>query len=312
MPRADSPGHSSQSGGIILKTPLFTGAGTAIVTPFHAGEIDFESLSRLIELQYAGGVSAIIVCGTTGEAPTLSPEEQESLYRFAVKRSGGRMKVVAGIGSNDTGKALAMARCAERAGADGVLMVTPYYNKSTQAGLVEHFTYVADRTRLPLIVYNIPSRTGVGIEPETYAVLARHANINGVKEASGDIAAFARTKALCGDKLHFWSGNDSDTVAMMSLGAKGVISVASNLVPDVVSRLCALCMDGDYPAAAALNERYMELFHILFCEVNPIPIKTAMGLVGRCSSEMRLPLVPMQPAHRTALISCLSRHGIIV
>ena len=295
-----------------MKTPLFTGAATAIVTPFRDGEIDFEAFGRLLELQYAGGVSTIVVCGTTGESATLSPEEQEALVRFAAKKSNRRMKIIAGIGGNDTKKAMHMARRAEASGADGLLMVTPYYNKSTQAGLVAHFTYVADRSALPLILYNIPSRTGVGIEPETYALLAQHENINGVKEASGNIAAFARAKALCGEGLSFWSGNDSDTVAMMALGAKGVISVASNIVPDVVSRLCALCAEGNYPAAAALNEEYMDLFHVLFCEVNPIPIKTAMALLGRCGGEMRLPLVPMGYAHWKSLTACLAGHGIIM
>lgn len=294
-----------------MKAPLFTGAATALVTPFRDGAVDIESFRRLIELQYAGGVSAIVVCGTTGEAATLSPKEHAVLFRVAAERAAGRMKVIAGIGSNDTKKALAMARRAEDAGADGVLMVTPYYNKTTQAGLVEHFTYVADRTALPVILYNVPSRTGVGIGPETYAVLSRHPNINGAKEASGDIGGFARSKALCGDALHFWSGNDSDTVAMMALGAKGVISVASNIVPDVVARLCALCAAGDYAGAGRLSEEYMDFFSILFSEVNPIPVKTAMGLLGRCGGEMRLPLVPMGKENRAALAACLMRHGIL-
>lgn len=295
-----------------MKAPLFTGAATALVTPFRDGAPDLETFSRLLELQYAGGVSALVVCGTTGEAATLTPAEHELLFRWAAERSAGRMKILAGIGSNDTKKALDLAKIAEEAGADGVLMVTPYYNKSTQAGLIEHFTWVADRTALPVVLYNVPSRTGVGIEPETYAALADHPNINGVKEASGAIGAFARTKALCGDRLHFWSGNDSDTVAMMALGAEGVISVASNLIPDVVARLCALCAAGDYPAAAALNERYMALFSLLFCEVNPIPVKTAMGLLGRCSPALRLPLVPMGQDHLDALAREMERLGLLM
>jgi 4-hydroxy-tetrahydrodipicolinate synthase len=221
------------------------------------------------------------------------------------------MKVIAGIGGNNTEAALGMAQLAQAAGADGLLMVTPYYNKSTQAGLVAHFTYVADRVDIPVIVYNVPTRTGIGIEPETYGALSQHPNINGVKEAGGNIAAFARSIALCGDSLNFWSGNDSDTVAMMALGAKGVISVASNLVPDVVSRLCQLCLAGDYPAAAAANARYMPLFTAMFYEVNPIPIKTAMGLTGRCSPEMRLPLVPMAPENRKKLAECLQRYELL-
>ena len=294
-----------------MKSPIFTGSGTAIVTPLLEDGIDFAAFDRLIEAQAAGGTAALVVCGTTGEGATLSAAEHEALFRFAAEKAAGRMKIIAGIGSNDTAAALDMARRAEDAGADGLLMVTPYYNKTTQAGLVKHFTYVADRSSLPLIVYNVPSRTGVGVAPETYALLAEHPNINAVKEASGDIGQFARTKALCGDGLIFYSGNDSDTVAMMALGAKGVISVASNLVPGVVSRLCALCLAGDYEAAAAMNERYMDLFSALFMEVNPIPVKTAMTLAGLCADEMRLPLVPMGAAHQDALAAVLKKHGLL-
>ncbi len=294
-----------------MKTPIFTGSCTAIVTPFRAGRVDREAFVRLIQAQAAGGTAALVVCGTTGEGATLSPAEHEALFRLAADTSAGRMKIIAGIGSNDTAAALDGAKTAEDAGADGLLMVTPYYNKTTQAGLIEHFTYVADRSDLPLIVYNVPSRTGVAVAPETYAVLADHPNITAVKEASGGIGQFARTKALCGEKLTFYSGNDSDTVAMMALGAKGVISVASNLVPAAVSRLTALCLAGDYAAAAALNEQYMDLFSVLFREVNPIPVKTAMALAGMCSDEMRLPLVPMGRANRDALAAVLARHGII-
>lgn len=294
-----------------MKTPIFTGSGTAIVTPLSDGKINFDAFARLVDTQAAGGTAALVVCGTTGEGATLTPEEHEELFRFAAKKSAGRMKIVAGVGSNDTAAALDMAKRAEQAGADGLLMVTPYYNKTTQAGLVQHFTYVADRTDLPIILYNVPSRTGVGIAPETYAILAGHPNINAVKEASGNIGEFARTVALCGDELNFYSGNDSDTVAMMALGAKGVVSVASNIVPDVVSRLCALCLAGDYPAAASLNREYMDLFSVLFREVNPIPVKTAMGMMGLCGDGMRLPLVPMGEANRAALAQVLARHGLL-
>ena len=294
-----------------MKTPIFTGSGTAIVTPLSAGSVDLNAFARMIEAQYAGGTAALVVCGTTGEGATLSAKEHEDLFRFAAEKSAGRMKIIAGIGSNDTAAALDMAKRAEQAGADGLLMVTPYYNKTTQAGLIRHFTYVADRTQLPIILYNVPSRTGVGIAPETYAVLAGHPRINAVKEASGNIGEFARTCALCGDGLTFLSGNDSDTVAMMALGAKGVISVASNLVPAGVSRLCRLCLNGDFTAAAALNREYMDLFTALFREVNPIPVKTAMAMMGLCGSEMRLPLVPMGAAHAAALAEVLKKHGLL-
>ncbi len=294
-----------------MKTPVFTGSGTAIVTPLSEGTIDFAAFARLIEAQAAGGTAALVVCGTTGEGATLTPEEHEAMFRFAAEKSAGRMKIVAGIGSNDTAAALDMAKRAEQAGADGLLMVTPYYNKTTQAGLVKHFTYVADRTALPIILYNVPSRTGVGIAPETYAILAGHPNINAVKEASGNIGEFAKTVALCDGGLNFYSGNDSDTVAMMALGAKGVVSVASNIVPGVVSKLCALCLAGDYAAAASLNRAYMDLFSVLFREVNPIPVKTAMAMMGLCGDGMRLPLVPMGEANRAALAQVLVRHGLL-
>lgn len=294
-----------------MTEPLFSGAATALVTPLRDGALDLDTFARLVERQREHGVSALIVCGTTGESATLTPDEQETLYRCAVRKSAGQMKVIAGIGSNDTRKAMAMAMRAESAGADGVLMVTPYYNKTSQSGLVKHFSYVADRAALPVILYNVPGRTGIGIQPETYAILADHPNICGVKEASGDLAAFARTKALCGEKLTFWSGNDSDTVSMMALGARGVISVASNIAPEMVSRLCRLCLDGDFFAASACNEECTELFSAMFWEVNPIPVKTAMAMMGLCRAEMRLPLVPMTDSKRTALETCLKKYGLI-
>ncbi len=289
----------------MLKKALFEGAGTAIVTPFRNGVIDTSAMKRLIDFQAEGGVSALIVCGTTGEAATLSTEEKARLYALCTEYTDHRMKVICGIGSNNTEAALEHARMAREAGADGVLMVTPYYNKTTQSGLVRHFEYVADRVDIPMIVYNVPGRTGIGIAPETYVALAAHPNINGVKEASGDLAEFARSKALCGDRLIFWSGNDADTVGMMALGARGVISVASNIVPDAVALLCALCLSGRYDAAAMLNERYAALFHTLFIEVNPIPIKAAMEQLGLCSGELRLPLCPISEQHRVILSNCI-------
>lgn len=294
-----------------MQTPLFTGAGTALITPFRDQALDLDAFDRLLSRQLDGGVSALIVCGTTGEAATLSPQEHETLYRRAADRCGQQAKIIAGIGSNDPRKAMDLALRAEDSGADGLLMVTPYYNKTTQAGLIQHFSYVADRAALPVILYNVPTRTGVGIQPETYAVLAGHPNICGVKEASGDLAAFARTKALCGDRLTFWSGNDSDTVAMMALGAQGVISVASNLIPREISRLCAFCLAGDFRAAATLNDKYAELFHDLFREVNPIPAKTAMELMGICSAQTRLPLVPMGETNRKILEGRLKTLGLM-
>lgn len=290
-----------------MKKPIFEGAGTAIVTPFHNGEVDHVCFRKLLDYQAEGGVSAIIVCGTTGEAATLSEKEKLSLYDTCIEHTAGRMKVICGIGSNNTAGALHLAREAEKCGADAVMMVTPYYNKTSQTGLVKHFSHVADNIGIPLIIYNVPSRTGIGIQTETYRQLAEHPNINGVKEASGNIGEFGRAMALCGEGLNFWSGNDADTVAMMALGAKGVVSVASNLLPDAVARLCQLCLEKDYEAAAAFNARYAELFHSLFIEVNPIPIKTSMEILGLCSAEMRLPLCSMEDDTRARLVKCINK-----
>lgn len=294
-----------------MKEAVFQGAATAIVTPFRMGKVDFESFGKLLDFQAEGGVSAIVVCGTTGEGATLTESEKLALYEFSVQRCRGRMKVICGIGNNDTAKALDLALKAKALGADAVMLVTPYYNKSTQEGLVRHFFHVADGADIPLIVYNVPSRTGIGIQPETYARLCEHPNINGVKEASGNIAEFGRSKALCGEKMHFWSGNDSDTVAMMALGAKGVISVASNLLPDAVSRLCQLCLAGDFAAASALNERFADIFSKLFIEVNPIPVKHALHYLGLCGSELRLPLCGMDEASLAALIKSIENLSIL-
>ena len=288
-----------------MKTAIFQGSGTAIVTPFRDGKLDLECFRKLIDYQAEGGTAAIIVCGTTGEGATLTDEEKLSLYDACIQQTAGRMKVICGIGNNNTAAALHLARQAENLGADGVMLVTPYYNKTSQAGLVQHFFHVAEGISIPMIVYNVPSRTGIGIQPETYVKLGTHPNINGVKEASGQVGEFGRVKAMCGQTLHFWSGNDADTVAMMALGAQGVISVASNLLPDAVSQICRLCLEGNFPAAAALNERYAELFSKLFIEVNPIPVKTAMGILGLCRDEMRLPLCCIAPQNRATLQECI-------
>ena len=295
----------------MVKTPLFKGSCTALVTPLNENGIDYERLRKNIDLQYENGTAAIVICGTTGENAVQTQAEHDELVRVAVNHTAGRMKVIAGIGSNDTQHALHNAQNAKAVGADGVLMVTPYYNKSTQKGLVEHFTYVADRVEIPLILYNVPSRTGIGIGAETYKTLSAHPNINGVKEASGDFSLIGKTVALCGNDLFLWSGNDDNTVPMMAMGALGVISVASNLVPGVLSKLCALCLEGDYAAAAALYGKYAALFSTLFIETNPIPVKTAMRLCGLDSGLMRLPLTGMSEEHLNILQSCLREIGLI-
>ncbi len=295
----------------MVKTPLFKGSCTALVTPLNESGIDYERLKKNIDTQYENGTAAIVICGTTGENAVQSQDEHDELVRVAVNHTAGRMTVIAGIGSNDTAHALRNAQNAKAVGADGVLMVTPYYNKSTQKGLIEHFSYVADRVDIPMILYNVPSRTGIGIAAETYKTLSAHPNINGVKEASGDFSLIGKTIALCGDDLCLWSGNDDNTVPMMAMGALGVISVASNLVPGVLARLCALCLAGDVSAATALYRKYAALFSTLFIETNPIPIKTAMRLCGLDSGLMRLPLTDMSEAHLAVLQACLRDLGLI-
>jgi len=295
----------------MVKTPLFKGSCTALITPFGENGVDYDKFKKDIDRQFENGTAAVVVCGTTGENAVHTQGEHDELVRTAVIHTAGRMKVIAGIGSNNTQAALKNAQNAKFAGADGVLMVTPYYNKSTQKGLIEHFTYVADRVDIPMILYNVPSRTGIGIAAETYKVLSEHPNINGVKEASGDFTLLGKTRALCGDDLYIWSGNDDNTVPMMAMGALGVISVASNLVPGVVARLCELCLNGEFAAATELYAKYAALFSALFIETNPIPVKTAMRLCGLDSGIMRLPLCEMSEEHTAVLQSKLREAGLL-
>lgn len=296
----------------MLKTPLFKGSCTAIVTPFTENGIDYDRLAKNIDFQYENGTTAVVVCGTTGENPTHSEDEHNELVRFTVQASRGRMKVIAGVGSNNTKTALKYAQNARYAGADGILMVTPYYNKSTQKGLIEHFSYVADRVEIPMILYNVPSRTGISISAETYKVLSRHPNINGIKEASGDFSLIAKVRSQCGDDLFLWSGNDDNTVPMMALGALGVISVASNIVPAVTAKLCALCLEGDFTAATELYGKYAKLFSALFIETNPIPVKAAMKLMDMDSGILRLPLVEIGEENLAKLKAVMRDCGLNV
>lgn len=296
----------------MAKTPLFQGSCTAIVTPYTEHGIDYERLQKNLDFQYENGTAAIVVCGTTGEAATQNADEHNELVRFTVQAVAGRMKVIAGVGSNNTQTALRFAESAKAAGADGILMVTPYYNKTSQKGLIEHFSAVADRVEIPMILYNVPSRTGIGIAAETYQALSQHPNINGIKEASGDFALIYKTRSLCGDELTLWSGNDDNTVPMMAMGAKGVISVASNIVPAVVAKLCALCLEGSYPEAMALFARYNALFGALFIETNPIPVKAAMKLLGTDSGFLRLPLTEISDEHLQKLKKIMQAVGLNV
>ena len=293
------------------KNPVFQGCCTAIITPFREDGIDYARLEKNLQAQYEGGTAAIVVCGTTGENATLSQDEHNELVRYTVNTCQGKMKVIVGIGGNNTESALKKAENAKAVGADAVLMVTPYYNKTSQTGLVRHFSYVADRVDIPMILYNVPSRTGIGITAETYKALSEHPNINGVKEASGDFSLIARTRSLCGDGLNLWSGNDDNTVPMMALGALGVISVASNLVPAVVSKLCGLCLSHDFAAATELYCRYAALFSALFIETNPMPVKAAMRLLEQDSGMLRLPLTEISEDHLSVLHRVMKDVGLL-
>ena len=296
----------------MVKVPVFKGSCTAIVTPFSEHGVDYERLKKNLEFQYENGTSAVVVCGTTGENATHTPNEHDELVRVTVRTVNGRMKVIAGIGSNNTANALRAAEDAKYSGADAVLMVTPYYNKTTQKGLIEHFSYVADRVDIPMILYNVPSRTGIGITADTCKVLSQHPNINGIKEASGDIALAARIRSLCGDDLYIWSGNDDCTIPLMSLGALGVISVASNIVPGAVAKLCALCLEGSYAEATELYAKYASLFSALFIETNPIPVKAAMKMMGMDSGILRLPLTEIGQESFETLLKAMRDAGINV
>ena len=296
-----------------MKEPIFTGSGTAIVTPFRKDDIlkvDYDKLDELIEFQIAGGTQAIIINGTTGENPTQTVDEHADVVRHAIKTINGRCKTIAGVGSNDTMTSLYFAEIAKECGADGILMVTPYYNKATPSGLIKHFSYVADRVNIPMILYNVPGRTSVSISIDVYKELAKHPNINGTKEASADFGIVGNVLSQCAGELNLWSGDDACTVPMMSIGAVGVISVASNIIPDVVAKLCNVCLAGDFKTAAEMHRKYMHLFETLFVEVNPMPVKTAMNLMGMDVGGFRLPLCEMQPASIGKLKAAMSAVGL--
>ena len=294
-----------------MKQPLFTGSGAAIITPFTSETVDYPALRRLIDFQLLGKTDAIIVCGTTGEAATMSYVERMRAIETTVRHVDGRVPVIAGTGSNSTENAITLSKDAALAGVDGLLVVTPYYNKATQLGLVQHYYAIADAVGLPLIVYHVPSRTGVTIAAETYAELARHPNIVGVKEASGNFGLIQKTRELCPEDFYLWSGNDEDTSAVCLLGGKGVISVAANVVPREMHELTAACLRGDFVEAGQMQLKLRRLIAALFCEVNPIPVKTALHLMGYCQDILRLPLCPLSPAHRLLLEETLAEYGLI-
>ena len=294
-----------------MNFPLFTGCATALITPFLPdGKLDEPALRRLLALQTAAKIDALVLLGTTGEPCTLSMDERERIIEIGLECMGGSTPVIVGTGSNNTASAVILSREACDAGADGVLVVTPYYNKATQRGLVRHFTAVADAIDRPLIVYNVPSRTGVSCTAETYAALARHPNIVGVKEASGDFALLQDTRNLCGDDFVIWSGNDEDTAAICMLGGAGVISVAANIIPRELHELTALCFADRLLEAGRAQLRLSPLIRALFCEVNPIPVKTAMARMGLCGDLLRLPLCEMGEKNRERLFAAMDTYGV--
>lgn len=294
-----------------MKNTVFTGAATAIVTPFQNGAIDYEAFGRLIDWQIEKGIDAIVVCGTTGEASTLTDDEHRAAIRFAVEKVGGRVPVIAGTGSNDTAYAIELTQYACEAGADAILLVTPYYNKATQKGLIASFTAVADASTKPIILYNVPSRTGCNILPATAAVLAEHPNIVAIKEASGNISQIAELASLVRGKMDIYSGNDDQIVPILSLGGKGVISVLSNLMPYETSQICHRFLKGDVEGSAAMQLDLLPLVNALFCEVNPIPVKAAMAAMGYGENSLRLPLTPMEPANEAKLLGLMREQNLI-
>ena len=291
---------------------IFTGSGVALITPISSdGTVNFKVLEELLEFHITNGTDAIIACGTTGEAATLTEKEHCDVLAFVAEKVNGRIPVIAGTGSNDTKTAVMLSKAAQRSGADALLTVTPYYNKTSQAGLIKHFTVLADSVDLPVILYNVPSRTGCNIKPKTYAELCKHPNIRAAKEASGDISQVALIRSLCGDKLDIYSGNDDQTVPFLALGGKGVISVLSNLLPAQTAEMCRRFFRGDSAGAAELQLKYLPLIHALFSEVNPIPVKAAMAEMGFCENYLRMPLTPMEEAHKQVLFALMRGEGLI-
>jgi len=294
-----------------MKQIPFKGAAVAIVTPFDETGINFAELGRIIDDQIANETDAICITGTTGESATMSDEEHRDAIKFAVKHVAGRVPVIAGAGSNETSYAIKLAKFAESVGVNALLLVTPYYNKCTQNGLVAHYTKIADNINLPVIVYNVPSRTGVNIKPETYAKLAEHPRIVATKEANGDLTSVLRTRKLCGDKLAVYSGNDDQIVPILSLGGSGVISVLSNVAPRQTHMICQNYFDGKVDEASRLQVDLCDLIDALFCEVNPIPVKAAMKLLGWNVGQVRMPLSEIEPAHLEQLKTALKAHGLL-
>ena len=293
-----------------MKNRVFTGASTALITPMNEQGVDYENFGRLIDWQIEEGIDALIIAGTSGEGSTLSDCDHKEVVKFAVERADRRVPVVAGTGSNDTAYGLQLTRACCEYGVDGVLVVTPYYNKTTQDGLVRLYYEYADAATAPVILYNVPSRTGINITPETYERLAEHENIVAVKEASGNISQIAEIKARTGDTLDMYSGNDDQIIPLMSVGGIGVISVLSNLLPRQTHEMCMAYLNGDTKKAMEMQLRYFDLIKALFCEVNPIPVKAAMSYMGFCENYVRSPLYPMEGANAERLRASMRNAGI--
>lgn len=292
--------------------PIFEGAATAIITPLTENGVDYQKFGKLIDWQIEKGIAALVVTGTTGESSTLTDEEHREVISFAIKQAAGRLPIIAGTGSNDTAYAVDLTRFACEAGADGVLVVTPYYNKATQKGLIQNYTAIADASTKPVILYNVPSRTGCNILPATCRALAEHPMITAIKEACGDLSQIAETARLVEGKMDIYSGNDDQILPIMALGGKGVISVLSNVLPTETQEMCDRFLGGDVAGARAMQLKYLPLIHALFSEVNPIPVKAAMAAMGWCEDYLRMPLTSMEDAHKDVLLKEMRAVGIEV
>ena len=291
-----------------MKNCLFNGSGTALITPFHEDlQVDFHFFETLVRFQIENQTDALIIAGTTGESPVLTNDEKNELFEIAVSMTNKKIPVIAGTGSNNTQDAVRKSNEAEKKGVNGLLIVTPFYNKCTQEGLIKHYHYIADRVSTPIIVYNVPSRTGVNITPEAYAAITEHKNIVGIKEANGDLSSAAKTLTLCKDKAVIYSGNDDQTLAMMALGAKGVISVAANIIPEQMHKLTTYALKDEFNKALEVHQKYLRLMNLLFCEVNPIPVKAAAEHLFQKIQKLRLPLTEISQKNRLEILKELDR-----
>lgn len=295
-----------------MKEPIFTGAAVAIITPMNDdGSVNYDEFAKFIDWQIDNGTDAVVICGTTGESSTLEVDEHNECIRWCSEYVNGRCKVIAGTGSNSTASAIEMSQEACKNGADALLLVTPYYNKTSQRGLIAHYTAIHDATDKPIILYNVPSRTGVNIQPETTAELAKLPRINGIKEASGNLEQIAKINELCGDELNIWSGNDDQIYDVLERGGKGVISVLSNVCPQETHDIVAAYLDGDKDKSKSLMDKYMKLAKTLFCDVNPIPVKEACNMIGFKAGHCRLPLIDMTDENKENMKNVLAEYGLI-